>query len=149
MASIATPRRSGITKRLPTWHSNARSTGSTNTCEADFGKGRELKYSYSLHDKKAQNHELQSVTSMKRRLVLWAVAGLLVATSWVLLSLVIPLWSQPLLWTLAQLSCPIVLFSHFAIQWYWVILSNAPFYLVLGAMVEGFIRLARLRSESV
>jgi hypothetical protein len=89
------------------------------------------------------------VTSMKRRLVLWAFAGLLVATSWVLLSLVIPLWSQPLLWTLAQLSCPIVLFSHFAIQWYWVILSNAPVYLVLGAMVEGFIRLARLRSESV
>lgn len=87
--------------------------------------------------------------SLKHRLALWALAGFLVAISWVLLSLVIPLWSQPLLWTLAQLSCPIVFFSHFAIQWYWVILSNAPVYVVLGAMVEGFIRLTRMRSASV
>ena len=86
---------------------------------------------------------------MKHRLALWALAGLLIAISWVLISRVIPLWSQPILWTLAQLSCPIVFFSHFAIQWYWVVLSNAPVYVVLGAMVEGVIRLAHLRSASV
>jgi hypothetical protein len=86
---------------------------------------------------------------MKLRLILWALAGLLVATSWVLLSLVIPLWSQPLLWTLVQLSCPIVIFSHFAIKWYWVILSNIPVYAVLGGAVEGCIRLSHLRSASV
>ena len=86
---------------------------------------------------------------MRHRLALWAFAGLLVATTWVLLSLAISLWSQPLLWTLAQLSCPIVLFSHFAIKWYWVVLSNAAVYAVLGATVESFIQLTHLRLPSV
>lgn len=85
---------------------------------------------------------------MKHRLTLWSVAGFLVALSWVLLSLAIPLSTQPLLWKLAQLTCPIVLFAHFAIKWYWVVLSNVPVYLLLGLTIEGLLRLTRLRSAS-
>lgn len=78
---------------------------------------------------------------MRRRLALWAMAGAFVALSWVLLSLVIPLFSHPLLWTIAQLSCPVAFFAHFAIKWYWVVLSNIPVYLLVGFTVEGLFRL--------
>ena len=84
---------------------------------------------------------------MKHRLALWGLAGFVVALSWVLLSLIIPLWSQPLLWRLAQLTCPIVLFARFAIKWYWVVLSNVPIYLLIGLVVEG-LRLIHLRPAS-
>jgi hypothetical protein len=85
---------------------------------------------------------------MKRRLALWGVAGFVVAISWVLLSMAIPLWSEPFLWRLAQVSCPIVFFSHFAIQWYWVVLSNVPVYLLIGLGVEGLLQLKHWRTAS-
>ena len=78
---------------------------------------------------------------MKRRLALWGFAGLVVATVWVVLSMAIPLWSEPILWRLAEVSCPIVFFSRYAIQWYWVVLSNVPVYLLLGFAVEGLLRI--------
>jgi hypothetical protein len=85
---------------------------------------------------------------MKRRLALWGVAGFVVAISWVLLSIAIPLWSEPILWRVAQVSCPIVFFSHFAIDWYWVVLSNVPVYLFIGIAVEGLLQLRHLRTAS-
>ena len=85
---------------------------------------------------------------MKRRLALWGVVGFVIAISWVVLSMAIPLWSEPILWRLAQVSCPIVFFSHFAIQWYWVVLSNVPVYLLIGLAVEGLVQLIHLRPAS-
>lgn len=85
---------------------------------------------------------------MKRRLALWGFAGFLVASSWVLLSMAIPVGSEPILWRLAQISCPIVFFARFAIPWYWVLLSNIPVYLSLGLAVEGLWRLTHLRHAS-
>jgi len=85
---------------------------------------------------------------MKDRLLLWALAGFLVALCWVLLSSVIPISSHPLLWKLAQVTCPIAFFARFAIKWYWAVLSNGPIYLLLGMIIEGLLRLGHLRSAS-
>ncbi len=52
---------------------------------------------------------------MKRRLALWGFAGLVAGIFWVLLSMAMPLWSEPILFRLAEVSCPIVFFSRFAI----------------------------------
>ena len=85
---------------------------------------------------------------MKRRLALWAIVGLVVALSWVAISFAIPLSSEPFLWRLAQLTCPIALFARYAIKWYWVVLSNGAVYLLLGLVVEGVVRLMPLRPAS-
>ena len=85
---------------------------------------------------------------MKRRLGWWIFAGLVVALSWVLLGLAIPISPQPVLWRLAQITCPIALFAHFAIQWYWAVLSNGVVYLLVGLVVEGILRMRRLRPVS-
>ncbi len=85
---------------------------------------------------------------MERRLALWGFAGLVAGIFWVLLSMAMPLWSEPILFRLAEVSCPIVFFSRFAIQWYWVVLSNVPIYLLLGFAVEGVLRVSRLRTAS-
>lgn len=82
---------------------------------------------------------------MKRRLGWWALAGLLVGAFWVLLSLVVAISPQPVLWRLAQITCPIALFSHYAIKWYWAVASNGVVYLLVGLVVEGILRLTRLR----
>ncbi len=79
---------------------------------------------------------------MKHRLAFWAIAGFLVAFFWVLLSLAIPLSSQPVLWRFAQLTCPVALFARFAVKWYGVVLSNGLVYLMLGVVCEGLLRLA-------
>lgn len=85
---------------------------------------------------------------MKHRLALWTLAGFLVALGWALLSLVIPISPQPILFRLAQVTCPIALFGHFAIKWYWAVLSNGVAYLLLGLVVEGLRRLAHWRPAS-
>ena len=85
---------------------------------------------------------------MARRMALWGLAGFLIALAWVFVSTVIPLSSQPILWRLAQVTCPIALFARFAIKWYWAVLSNIPVYLLLGLIVEGVFRLTHLRPTS-
>jgi hypothetical protein len=85
---------------------------------------------------------------MKRRLALWGFAGLMVAIFWMLVSMAIPLWTEPLLWRLAQTSCPIVFFDHFAIKWYWVVLSNVPTYLMFGFAIEVLLRLRHMRPSA-
>jgi hypothetical protein len=82
---------------------------------------------------------------MKRRLALWAIVGFVVALSWVAISFAIPLSTEPLLWRLAQITCPIALFARYAIKWYWVVLSNGAVYLLLGLIVEGVMRLRHVR----
>jgi hypothetical protein len=82
--------------------------------------------------------------NMKRRIILWASVGLMVAGFWVLLSLTIPLSREPVLFALARLSCPIVPVSmafHFGVKWYWVLVANIPAYALAGLMVEGLMHL--------
>ncbi len=85
---------------------------------------------------------------MKRRLGWWALAGLLVGAFWVVLSLAIPISPQPILRLLAEITCPIALFSHYAIKWYTVVAANGVVYLVVGVVVEGVRRLTHLRPAS-
>ena len=80
---------------------------------------------------------------MKRRIVIWAIAGFLVAGLWALYAasaFPTPLISsQPLVWNLINITCPIVLASFhfdFGIKLYWVLLANAATYGLLGLLVE-------------
>ena len=77
---------------------------------------------------------------MKRRIALWGFAGFIVASCWALLGLAIPISTEPILWNLARLTCPIVpvgFFFHFGVKVYWVLLTNVPAYALVGLMVEG------------
>ena len=80
---------------------------------------------------------------MRRTVVVWALAGFLIAAFWVLLSLVVPMWREALLLKLASISCPIVKISfalNFGVKWYWVIVTNAVAYALIGFFVEGIWR---------
>ena len=87
---------------------------------------------------------------MKRRIALWGFAGFIVAGCWVVLSLAIPISAEPMLWSFARLTCPIVaasLLFHFGVKWYWVLLANVPAYALIGLMVEG-LRQSRYRLQA-
>jgi len=79
---------------------------------------------------------------MKYRIAMWASAGLLVAGCWnlyVLATFPTQMTSEPILWTLVRLTCPIAFASfhfHFAVSIYWVLLANAATYALVGLMVE-------------
>ena len=79
---------------------------------------------------------------MKLRIALWTFAGLLVAGGWwlyVFATAPTPLTMNPILWTLARYSCPVVLagfYFHFGVSVYWVLIVNAATYALLGLIVE-------------
>ncbi len=76
---------------------------------------------------------------MQRRIVLWALVGLVVAGAWVILSFEIPISPRPVLWELAQLTCPILPVSlafHFGVKWYWFVASNVAAYALIGLIFE-------------
>lgn len=78
-------------------------------------------------------------SNMKRRAILWGFVGFIVGGCWVLLSLATPLSMDPILWSLARLTCPIAPISmalHFGVKWYWVPLTNFPAYALVGFGVE-------------
>ncbi len=86
---------------------------------------------------------------MKRRIELWGLVGFVIAGAWVILSLVIPISPQPVLWGLARLTCPIVSVSlafHFGVKWYWVLISNFAAYALIGLIIET-LRLLRHRLQ--
>jgi hypothetical protein len=77
---------------------------------------------------------------MQRRIGLWALAGFIVASVWVILSFALPISPQPVLWGLARLTCPLLPVSvafHFGVKWYWFLVSNIAGYAVIGLMLEG------------
>jgi hypothetical protein len=80
------------------------------------------------------------------RIALWAFAGLLVAVGWwlyIFATAPAPLTMEPVLWTLARYSCPIMLagfYFHFGISVYWVFIANAATYALVGLIVEGLRR---------
>jgi hypothetical protein len=80
---------------------------------------------------------------MRYRIAMWAGAGCLVVGFWALYRN----WkcceginsTDPIAWTLAQLTCPIVFASfkfHFPIGVYWVLIANAATYALVGLIVE-------------
>jgi hypothetical protein len=77
---------------------------------------------------------------MKYRIAMWATVGCLIASSWAVLSLVIHVsQADPVLWNLAQWTCPIVFlgfYLHVGLRFYWVILANGATYALIGTMVE-------------
>ena len=80
---------------------------------------------------------------MKRRIVIWAIAGFLVASLWALFlaaTLPSPLFlTQPIVWTLINITCPVAFASyhfHFGIKLWWVLLANAATYGLFGLGVE-------------
>jgi len=80
---------------------------------------------------------------MKRRIVIWAIAGFLVAGFWAFYAAATfpsPLISAPpIVWTLINITCPIAFASfhfHFGIKLYWVLLANAATYGLFGLAVE-------------
>lgn len=86
---------------------------------------------------------------MKNRIALWAAAGFLIAGFWALYafpSFFRTTQGETLLYTLARLTQPIVFvgaYFHFGIRFYWVLLTNAATYGLLGLMVESLRRRRR------
>jgi hypothetical protein len=79
---------------------------------------------------------------MKYRIAMWASAGLLVAGCWnlyVLATFPNQITSEPIVWTLVRLTCPIAFASfhfHFPVSIYWVLFANAATYALVGLIVE-------------
>lgn len=79
---------------------------------------------------------------MKFRIFLWAMAGFLVAAGWAFYAAAtFPdlIQGKPLVWNLALLTQPLAFAGwqfHFGVSIYWVFLSNAASYALLGLMVE-------------
>ncbi len=83
---------------------------------------------------------------MKYRIAIWATAGFFVAVWWAILAVIVEpgvITSNPVVWTLARLTCPLVFASvyfHFGVGLYWVLASNALVYALVGWTVEAFRR---------
>jgi uncharacterized RDD family membrane protein YckC len=81
-----------------------------------------------------------SGSGVKRRIIIWASTGLLVAGCWSLYAFAtapdyeIPMTlTERFVWTLACITCPIVLAG---VYFYWVLIANAATYALVGLIVE-------------
>jgi hypothetical protein len=88
--------------------------------------------------------------SMKYRIVMWAVAGSVVMSFWAVYFLAttrMPSTADPIAWTLARLSCQIMLASfyfHFPVGMLWAFIANAATYALVGLIVETSYKQLRL-----
>lgn len=76
---------------------------------------------------------------MKRRIAIWASAGLLVAGFWALYALATKppaLTSADPIMILVRLTCPIALIGFYPLSIYLVLLANAATYALVGLIVE-------------
>jgi hypothetical protein len=77
---------------------------------------------------------------MKQRIAIWAWVGMLIAAFWAASLLFVQVTpAEPILWNLAQISCPLVLLGsvfHFGVRFYWAILANAIVYAFAGLSWE-------------
>jgi hypothetical protein len=91
----------------------------------------------------AQGHPEDVV---KYRIAMWATAGLFVAVWWAILAVIIEpavTTSNPLIWTLARLTCPLLFASfhfHFSVGLFSVLASNVVVYTLVGIAVENLRR---------
>ena len=76
---------------------------------------------------------------MKNRIAIWASAGALVVFGWSLyISAISPIQitAKAVAWTLACLTCPIALAHRYPLSIYFVLLTNAATYALVGVVVE-------------
>ena len=80
---------------------------------------------------------------MRRRILIWASAGFLVASSWIIYTFVAPpdflgaSMRNPLVEALAFTSCPITIAGrYFPLRFWWMPPANAASYAVIGLIVE-------------
>jgi hypothetical protein len=77
---------------------------------------------------------------------MWASAGLFVVGCWqlyIFATAPIPISVEPIVWTLARLTCPVVFASFhfdFGVRIYWVLLANAATYALVGLIVETLLK---------
>jgi hypothetical protein len=79
---------------------------------------------------------------MKKKVALWALAGLSVSIGWFLFASnsSVPLTlGNRVVWTLVQYTQPVIFtssFTHAGLKFYWVFLGNALTYGLIGLMIE-------------
>jgi len=76
---------------------------------------------------------------MKKRIAMWAVAGLLVAGFWALYVLATAPYTNERMhdiWVFAGISCPIIFARSFPVSVYQVLIANAATYALIGLVVE-------------
>ncbi len=79
---------------------------------------------------------------MRFRVAIWAGTGFLIAACWAVYAFATPGYmipSEPIVWTLVRLSCPIVFASvhfHFGVSLYWCLVANAATYALVGLLLE-------------
>jgi hypothetical protein len=76
---------------------------------------------------------------MKYRIAIWAAAGFLVASGWVVYFLVLnkDLLIEPMVSTLVRLTCPIAIVgSHYPLSLYLALAANVATYTLVGLVVE-------------
>lgn len=77
-----------------------------------------------------------------RRILLWTIAGAIVAGLWAIYVAIFPnqlTSAGAVVWTLLNVTCPITFASfhfHFGVKIYWVVLSNAATYALIGLVAE-------------
>lgn len=81
--------------------------------------------------------------AVRFRIAMWAAAGFFVAVAWALYSFAMAPMAvspaNPLVWTLAWLTCPLVMAGfhlHYGLHLYWVLLANTATYALAGLLVE-------------
>jgi hypothetical protein len=75
---------------------------------------------------------------MKRRIALWALVGLAVASAWVLFALVTRTHYNPGQWTIATITAPSALVGRMMpLSYYGFILLNGVCYAIVGLATEG------------
>jgi hypothetical protein len=93
---------------------------------------------------------IEKCDMMQRRIGLGALVGFIVAGAWVILSFAIPISSQPVLWGLVRLTCPILPISltfHFGVKWNWFVVLDVAAYVLVGFIFES-LQLLRHRLQA-
>ena len=85
---------------------------------------------------------------MKQRIALWALAGFIVASGWVLFFFVTAQWPNwhPI-WKIVEITAPASFLRAYPLAYYWFILINAATYALLGTGIE-LLRRSRVRPAS-
>jgi hypothetical protein len=79
---------------------------------------------------------------MRFRISVWAILGVVIVMGWrfyVSAMAPIPISTEPIAWTLARLSCPVLFASlhfHFPLSFYWILPANATTYALFGLIIE-------------
>jgi predicted cobalt transporter CbtA len=76
---------------------------------------------------------------MKRRIVMWAVVGLVVAGFWAIFALPASTERMREAWPLVSITCPVaILGERYPIALYEALITNALTYAIIGLIVELF-----------